>query len=107
MSKSPFHDIPLLSDEFLGRMLRQVQTVGSQTTTVEALVEKPKEQKRCPICRHKLQLADIMCRCGLRHCSSHRLPETHACTFDHKGHDQALLKTQVVACVSDKVKERL
>lgn len=104
MSKSPFHDIPLLSDEFLGRMCRQVQPVSSQTTTVEAIpleapVEKPKEQKRCPICKHKLQLADIMCRCGLRHCSVHRLPETHACAFDHKGHDQALLKTQVVACV--------
>jgi predicted nucleic acid binding AN1-type Zn finger protein len=52
-----------------------------------------------------LQLADMACRCGLRHCSAHRLPETHGCTFDHKAHDRAVLETQVVRCVADKLKE--
>ncbi len=114
MSDQPFHDIPLLSAEFLERMLRQTEALSTPTVAVsapevtsETKPAKPKEQTRCPTCRHKLHLADTTCRCGLRHCSAHRLPETHACTFDYKGHDQALLKKQVVACVADKITERL
>jgi predicted nucleic acid binding AN1-type Zn finger protein len=114
MSDQPFHDIPLLSAEFLARMLRQTELLSTPTVAItpsevmsETKPAKPKEQTRCPTCRHKLHLADTTCRCGLRHCSAHRLPETHACTFDYKGHDQALLKKQVVACVADKITERL
>ena len=47
----------------------------------------------------------MACRCGIRHCATHRLPETHSCTFDHKAHDRKVLEAQVVRCVADKLKE--
>jgi predicted nucleic acid binding AN1-type Zn finger protein len=43
-------------------------------------------KKRCCAvdCKKKLTLTDTNCRCGQRYCVIHRLPETHACTFDFK-----------------------
>jgi hypothetical protein len=70
-------------------------------------VPKIPPTNRCAICRHKLQLSDMECRCGIRHCSKHRMPEDHACSFDHKARDIDILKTQVVACVRDKQVNRI
>lgn len=95
---SSIHSIPLLSADFLAQF---------EATDAAALQPKdPKEQKRCPTCRHKLLLSDTACRCGLRHCGKHRLPEEHGCTFDHRAHDKAALQKAVVACVSDKIADR-
>jgi hypothetical protein len=108
---SNFHDIPFLSAEFLDRILRQcivpddTEVLLKQPVEPEPSTPPTKPQNRCPTCRHKLQLADMVCRCGLRYCCNHRLPETHGCTFDHKTHDRAVLETQVVRCVADKLKE--
>jgi hypothetical protein len=65
----------------------------------------PKPQKRCGACKHKLLLSDMACRCGIRHCSAHRLPETHSCTFDHRRQDRKVLEAQLVKCVADKLGE--
>jgi predicted nucleic acid binding AN1-type Zn finger protein len=113
MSSNSFHDIPLLSPEFLERLLRQVDAPNvapTESRADDALsqslpVEPPKPQTRCPVCRHKLQLSDMACRCGKRHCSTHRLPELHACTYDHKAHDRRVLESQVVRCIADKLGE--
>ena len=35
-------------------------------------------------CRKKLGLIGFTCKCGKSLCMSHRLPEDHACEFDHK-----------------------
>jgi hypothetical protein len=107
---SNFLSKPILSADFLERILRQISEVPTTepipTPAVPAVPTLPtKSQKRCPTCRHKLQLADMACRCGLRHCSAHRLPETHGCTFDHKVHDRKLLESQVIRCIADKMKE--
>ncbi len=67
----------------------------------------PKPQKRCGACKTKLLLSDMACRCGVRHCSAHRLPETHLCTYDHGRQDRKVLETQVVACVADKMENRI
>ncbi len=91
---------PLLSQDFLS-------TLSKEPELPTPTPNPPKPQKRCPTCSHKLQLADTTCRCGLRHCSAHRLPEAHNCTFDHMGDGRKLLETQVVKCVADKVKDRV
>jgi predicted nucleic acid binding AN1-type Zn finger protein len=62
---------------------------------------------RCPTCQRKLALSDMACRCGDRYCSTHRLPETHACSFDYKAHEKALLEKTVVACIADKLGNRV
>lgn len=51
-------------------------------------------RKRC-FCNKKLMLVDTTCSgCQLRHCSQHRLPETHACTHDFRKSGQELLAKQ-------------
>jgi predicted nucleic acid binding AN1-type Zn finger protein len=68
------------------------------------LTEVPKkEQKRCGCCKAKLLLTDFACKCSTRFCQSHRLPEDHACSFDHKGAGKAILKEQLVRAVNDKM----
>ena len=82
----------------------------SQPSTIAVAVEmtQPKKpQTRCGACKHKLALSDMECKCGIRHCSKHRMPEDHACTFDFKAHDRAVLGKQLVACVGDKIEERI
>ena len=104
---SSIHSIPLLSAEFLAQFEDAAAAAAAlqpQPPTHES--KEPKEQKRCPTCRHKLLLSDTACRCGLRHCGKHRLPEEHGCSFDHKAHDKAALQKVVVACVSDKIGDR-
>ena len=104
-------NVPLLSDDFLASILRQIQDthppitvpVAPPTSVVPINISKP--PTRCPVCRHKLQLADMPCRCGMRHCSAHRLPELHGCTIDYKTYHRTLLESQVIRCVADKMKE--
>ncbi|CAN0409350.1 unnamed protein product [Lampetra planeri] len=50
---------------------------------------KQKNKRRCFTCRARLELVQQelgLCRCGFVFCSLHRLPEQHACTYDHMGH---------------------
>lgn len=60
-------------------------------------------KNRCGSCRKKLTLTDIECRCKIRFCASHRMPEEHACTFDHRGLARATLTQQLVKVVGEKV----
>ena len=43
-------------------------------------------KKKCSFkgCKKKLKLTDMVCKCGKRFCSLHRLPETHNCSWDPK-----------------------
>jgi len=72
---------------------------GNQTATVPAKEKKP----RCPECRHKLLLTDIVCRCGIQFCKSHRAPELHSCTFDFKKSGQEQLSTMLVKVAAVKI----
>jgi predicted nucleic acid binding AN1-type Zn finger protein len=74
-------------------------------TLTDVPKKEQKEQKRCGCsgCKAKLLLTDFACKCSTRFCQSHRLPEDHACSFDHKGAGKALLKEQLVRAVNDKM----
>jgi len=43
-----------------------------------------RQGRRCTLCSRRLAVVAQPCRCGHKYCPSHRLPETHACTFDYK-----------------------
>jgi predicted nucleic acid binding AN1-type Zn finger protein len=49
-------------------------------------------------CRTKLKIFDMECRCKQKFCSVHRLPESHACSYDFKKD-----KIKLEKVVSDKV----
>ncbi|XP_064781774.1 AN1-type zinc finger protein 3-like isoform X3 [Oncorhynchus masou masou] len=58
---------------------------------------KQKGSRRCHRCHTKLELVQQelgSCRCGYVFCMLHRLPEQHACLFDHlgRGREEAVLK---------------
>lgn len=55
-------------------------------------------------CKKKLALSDMPCKCKSVYCSLHRMPESHACTFDFKEeHKENLLKYMSTAIVAKKV----
>lgn len=58
---------------------------GSRDASPARAVQKNK--KRCFSCKARLELAFVeigRCKCGYTFCELHRLPEQHACTYDHK-----------------------
>jgi predicted nucleic acid binding AN1-type Zn finger protein len=64
-----------------------------------------RDQRRCGAsgCKKKLALTDFPCKCSTKFCSAHRLPEEHSCTFDFKAAGKALLGSQRVSAVKDKI----
>ncbi len=62
--------------------------------------------KRCCAdgCKKKLMLSDFPCKCGKKHCATHRAPEVHACTFDFKAsHREILLQTMSTPVLAKKI----
>ncbi len=55
-------------------------------------------------CKKKLKLTDMKCRCEKRFCATHRLPETHNCTFDHTAREWSALVSQLMQNQTDKNK---
>ena len=45
--------------------------------------EKPKPN-RCDVCKKRVGLTAIVCRCGRKFCGIHRYPSEHSCTFDYR-----------------------
>jgi predicted nucleic acid binding AN1-type Zn finger protein len=61
-------------------------------------------KNRCACCAKKLTLADFACgKCQVRHCGTHRLPETHACSHDFKASGREQLTKQLTRVVGDKI----
>jgi predicted nucleic acid binding AN1-type Zn finger protein len=56
-----------------------------------------KKKKRCSLstCKHKLTLTDMKCRCTLRYCQQHRLPENHSCSFNFKNETEEAFMNRV------------
>jgi len=64
-----------------------------------------KPPKRCMAgeCRVRLGLTAFACRCGGYYCGTHRFDDAHACTYDYKAEQQALLSTHMVKVVGKKL----
>ena len=43
-----------------------------------------KQKRRCLVCKKKVGLTAISCRCGGLFCSIHRYSDKHDCDFDYK-----------------------
>ncbi len=73
--------------------------------TLSAAAPESKSTKRCQHadCKKKLGLLGFDCRCGHKFCSSHRMPDDHACTFDFREAAKKTLQAQLESCVAEKV----
>ena len=56
----------------------------------------PIDQKRCNVCKKRLLLTSMACRCGLKFCDMHRYPEEHECSYDYKAEGRKALEKQLV-----------
>lgn len=59
------------------------------------VVEKKEKcgKKICFVCRKKVGLIGITCRCGELFCGLHRYAEEHNCTFDYKNENIKMLNS--------------
>ena len=57
-----------------------------------------KKKIRCAICRKKINLTHILCKCNNYYCMKHRYADKHNCEFDyHKEHrDKIKLENPII-----------
>lgn len=64
------------------------------------------QKPRCPVegCNKKLTLVDFKCKCQNTYCAKHRVPDTHACSYDfRKEQTNNLMKHMSTAIVGNKI----
>lgn len=69
--------------------ISQPPAVSAQVTVPAAQAEEVKTEaketiSRCKLCERRLGTLQFPCKCGGRYCAKHRVPEDHACTYDHR-----------------------
>lgn len=69
----------------------------------------PSTPKRCCAndCKKKLALTDFPCRCEKRHCSLHRMPEDHLCTYNYRAAADLVLSKQLVRCAGERLVDKI
>ena len=69
----------------------------------------PTSTKRCnaPDCKRKLMLTDFDCKCAIRFCSQHRMPETHGCTFNFRAAADVTLTKQLGKAADTRMLEKI
>ncbi|KAK6113351.1 AN1-like Zinc finger family protein [Brugia pahangi] len=67
------------------------------------------KNKRCGLCRIKLQITDreMQCTCGHVFCSKHRNPQIHRCSIDLKSVDREHVRTALPKLVRDIPKSKI
>lgn len=86
---------------------QKAQQTEQQTEQKEQQKAQQKEQKvRCPVegCNKKLGLVDFKCKCQNTYCAKHRVPDTHACSYDFRQEQtNRLMKHMSTAIVGNKI----
>lgn len=75
---------------------------GSSSTSRDSSPSRPiqKNRRRCFSCKVRLELAFMeigRCKCGYTFCELHRLPEQHACMYDHKANGRQEARDKMVS----------
>ena len=55
------------------------------------------------MCRKKVGLLGIECKCGNVYCNLHRLPEEHECNFNHQKAAKEKLEKEIVKVYNGKL----
>jgi hypothetical protein len=71
---------------------------------INEINKSSKPSNRCCFseCKKKLLLSDTQCKCNERFCMTHRMPETHNCSFDYKAAGQAQLTIAMPQVIGSK-----
>lgn len=54
----------------------------------------PESTSKCRICKRRIRISAIACRCGDTFCDAHTPHYAHACSFDYKAFGRALITKQ-------------
>ena len=102
-------DIPCPSGPYTSRDSSNSQSSSfSSTNSFSGASPKPKKKtNRCVVCKKKVGLLPFICECELMFCSTHRHPEDHSCTFDHRAKATTSLERNLVKVEGDRVQNRL
>jgi hypothetical protein len=86
--------LPAVLAAMPSREATAVTEAPSEASSTTEVAKKIK-QNRCNVgsCKKKLRLAQqFKCRCEMVFCGTHRYPDAHECEFDHKQHNQDILR---------------
>jgi len=56
-----------------------------------------KNKNKCNVCRKKLGILPIECKCGHIFCGEHRYADAHKCTYDWHKSNQSLLSDKLMS----------
>lgn len=86
-------------------IMKEPMSIPDIISTSTCIKPKMKSKLCCADgCKKKLSLTDFPCKCGKIHCSMHRAPEVHSCSYDYKSeHNKMLLKTMDAPVVGKRV----
>lgn len=72
---------------------------------VESVGVPPKRRRQscCPVCKKRVGLLAFKCRCGGQFCETHRYPEAHQCSYDHKAVARNKIQDENPVVLSDKL----
>lgn len=108
--------LPRIDIGLLLKLLEAENEIVNQPSTTTSVTDpvapapvapiKPSKVCGCEGCKKKLALTDFSCKCGIRFCANHRLPESHKCSYDFRTAGMAQLKNDLVkveGCKLDRV----
>ena len=86
--------------------------IGKKELKVKVKKKKiSKKQKRCAlnICKKKLSLTALQCKCGKKFCMKHFNAEKHDCVFDYHTHAKKNLieRGTLESSCKDKIRDRI
>ncbi|CAD8053489.1 unnamed protein product [Paramecium sonneborni] len=70
------------------QLQQQIQEEKVQSNQQVNIQQDP---SKCYVCKRKLGISGIQCKCKIVFCNKHRLPEDHNCSFDHAEKAKQLL----------------
>ena len=69
---------------------------------VNTQASKNTKSIRCGVCRKKINLTYIECRCGQKYCARHICAYDHDCTYDHKKDQQDKIRKNNPVIIKEK-----
>lgn len=60
------------------------------------------EKVRCGVCRKRISLTYIECKCGGKYCAKHRYANEHNCEYDHKKYNNELIRKNNPIIIKEK-----
>ncbi|CAK92805.1 unnamed protein product (macronuclear) [Paramecium tetraurelia] len=70
---------------------KQQKQVVQEIKQQDEVIKMKENPSKCKVCKRKLGISGIQCKCEAYFCNKHRLPEEHQCTFDHAEKAKQLL----------------